>query len=299
MRLGIDIGGTTIKYGIVSNEGKIIESFSFDTKVNDGYLLIVNNIISQVLIIKEKYKIDSIGIGVPGIVDKNGEIVKNCPNLFWKNVTLGKDIEFKTGIKTYVENDANIALLAEHAFGNAKGYSDVIMLTLGTGVGGAAIVDGKLLKGSRGYGTEFGHIYVGENKNRCNCGKYGCLESFVSATGIIRYAQNLYDKNQISTRVKSAKQIFESEDTISKKAIERVGYYLAVGIGNLIQCFNPECVIIGGGLSGAKDKLLNSIERNISSQLGFFNKNDVEIAIAKWGNRAGIIGASILSEYRN
>ena len=195
MYIGIDLGGTNIVTGLVSKDGVIIDSVSIPTETSVGYKIIVNRINESVKMILTSNKlkssdISSIGIGIPGIADSNGVILE-CVNLGWANIDIKSDLENLTGIKVFVGNDATVACIAESHIGSLKNEETAVLLTLGTGVGGGIIIDKKIYVGKHGVASELGHMVVGENFYDCNCGRNGCLETFSSATAVIKYAKKI------------------------------------------------------------------------------------------------------------
>ncbi|OPJ54966.1 ROK family protein [Alkalithermobacter paradoxus] len=312
--IGIDLGGTGIKGGIVSENGDIILKKETKTPVEKGYEGVIQSIINLIHELVSEKNIDtkdikSIGVGIPGVANKEG-MVYYAHNLFWKDVPLGEMLrqEFK-GIPVYVENDATVACVAEYVCGAMKNKENGVMLTLGTGVGGGIIINGKVFSGSNGLGSEIGHMVVGENFYNCNCGNNGCLETFSSATAIIKYAKKLIEDENKDTLIMEkvqndinkidAKVIIDSAkegDYIGNKAVDRLVKYLAIGITNIMNIIDPDVICIGGGLSKSGDFLLNKINKEIEKYLLFKDLKYGQIVIATLGNDAGIIGSAMLGK---
>ncbi|WP_069648932.1 ROK family protein [Caloranaerobacter ferrireducens] len=316
MYIGVDIGGTAIKIGLVDNEGNIVYKKQIDTKAKRGYLEIEKDIIglikSLINIAQDKgNKIKSIGIGVPGVADLEGNKVIYCPNLGWTNVPLGENLKKELKLPIYIENDATVAGIAESIKGITKGYKNSIFITLGTGVGGGIILGGKVYSGAHGIGSEIGHMIVGENFYDCNCGNNGCLETFSSATAIIKYAKKLIKEEKYETALLkkvnndlmklNSKMIFDSAkegDQLANKVVDRMVRYLGIGIANLINILDPDVIAIGGGVSKAGDFLLEKVKKEVSKYVLYKEAKHAEIFLAELGNDAGIIGAALLSEYK-
>ncbi|KXZ40478.1 glucokinase [Alkalithermobacter thermoalcaliphilus JW-YL-7 = DSM 7308] len=312
--VGIDLGGTAIKGGIVDENAKIILKKEVKTPVEAGYEGVIGEIISLINSLLDEAKLNtkdikSIGIGIPGVASKEG-LVYYAHNLFWKNVPLSDMLkkEFKD-LPIYVENDATVACVAEYACGAMKDKKTGVMLTLGTGVGGGIIIDGKVFSGSHGLGSEIGHMVVGENFYDCNCGKNGCLETFSSATAIINYAKKLIKEENKDTLIMEkvqndmekidAKVIIDSAkegDYIANKAVDNLVKYLAIGITNIMNIIDPEVICIGGGLSKSGNFLLNKINSEVSKYLLFKDLEYGKIVIGKLENDGGIIGSAMLGK---
>lgn len=315
MNIGIDIGGTNIGAGLLDENLNIVHRIEIPTKADKGYDFIESQIIS---IIKEMFskayelnqEIDSIGIGIPGIAEPSGDNVVYCANLNWNNVPLGKNLRKKFNIPINIENDATVAGIAESALGVSKGYSNSVFITLGTGVGGGFIIDGKVYSGSHGVASEIGHMLVGENFYDCNCGNNGCLETFASSTAIQRYVikkieegyrdtlllKKVNNVNEIDTKL-----IFECAklgDELSNKAVDRMVKYLTIGIVNIINTIDPEIIAIGGGVAKAGGFFLDKIKNLVPRYILFKEISFAEIKLAKLGNDAGIIGAAMLNQYK-
>lgn len=309
-RIGVDIGGTSIKVGLVNEEGKILSQKECATQSKKGFRQVIMDIRKLVDDLLMDYKVTtreivSIGFGVPSFINREGKVT--CVNLNWYEEpfleTLNKVFfEFKIA----AENDATVAALAEARFGSMKGYPYAIMLTLGTGVGGGIIIEGKPLVGAHGMGSELGHMVIGVNEFDCNCGNNGCFETFCSATGIVKYTKKLLEKDKESLLIDvckgdlnrlSAKKVFNAYrlgDDIAIKSINRFRYYLAIGIANIINSLDPHIIAIGGGVSRAKDIILEGLEDEIRKHILYKKEDFAKIVVANLGNEAGIIGAAFL-----
>lgn len=313
MRIGIDVGGTNIVIGLVTEEGKIVDTMSFKTKSVDGKEAQIDKISETINEILNKNglhrnEVEFIGIGVPGVVNYKSGMVYYCTNLGWKNFNLGEAMEDKTGIKTYIDNDATVAALAEYVFGSLKGYTNALMVTIGTGIGGGIIVNGKMCRGRNGRDGELGHIVVGDNFYECACGNNGCLETFCSATAIIKYAQKLIKDGRETIMLEKAggniedvdaKVVFEAVRDGDKVAIEvmnRFTKYLGIGIANMQNLLDIEAVAIGGGVCASANLFLEDLGKYIKEYSLFDELPTCEVKIAEMKNDAGIIGAAMLDK---
>ena len=310
--IGVDIGGTGIKIGVVDYKGNIVYRDQCSTDVEGGFDKIISDIDKVIRnIIKsnsiEISQIKTIGFGLPGYVDKNGKA--NCVNLNWKKVEfIGALKKTFPEFNILAENDATVAGLAESEFGSSKNSTSSVLITLGTGVGGGIIINGRPFSGAHGVGSEIGHMIIGENFYDCNCGNNGCFETFCSATAIIKYAQKLLSEDNAPASVIldmcngdlsqiDAKIVFDAyrqDDEVAKKVIARFKKYLAIGIANLVNTIDPEVVAIGGGLSKSSDIILDGLKDMVREHITYKEEEFADIVIATLGNDAGIIGASIL-----
>ena len=313
MYIGIDVGGTTLLAGLVNDNGKILHKKEKNTLVHRGYSAIKDDIIDLVKgLISEGEKIGhsiaSIGIGIPGIADVEGENVIYCTNLNWNNVPLGLDLKKYFKLPVYIENDATVAALAESIIGVTKDRENSLFITLGTGVGGGIILNNKVYSGSHGVASEIGHMIVGENFYNCNCGNNGCLETFSSATAIINYGKkilvdgvksSILDKVDGDIENLNAKIIFDCAkegDPLANKIIDRMVKYLSIGIVNIINILDPEVIVIGGGVSKAGEFLIDKIKETIPKYILFKDINYGDVLLSKLSNDAGIIGAARLGK---
>ncbi|MDO9493905.1 ROK family protein [Acetobacterium sp.] len=305
MGIGIDIGGTAIKGGIVDHNGVILEERMVNTQNQMGYAQVLSDL---VLLIKELHHFSpeetTVGIGIPGILSADGATVVSCPNLNWKNRPLKKDLEKELSLEVLLVNDATAACIAEAAFGSTRGRSSSVMLTLGTGVGGGVIINDRVISGAHGVASEVGHMIMAENFYNCNCGKNGCLETFASATALIRYCHKRLAEGVESDLKTSenfdARRIFEAAkagDSLALAAVNRLARYLGWAIANISDLIDPEIFTIGGGLSGAGEFLLERIKAETKSRLTYPASAMPEIVLASFRNDAGVVGAANLSRF--
>ena len=302
---GIDIGGSSVKMGLISLEGELLEKWDFRTRTEDeGFNILPDISASLEKKIKErglsKDKIIGIGAGVPAPVNEKG-VVFDTANLGWKYKEVKRELEERTGLKAIVGNDANVAALGEMWKGSGAGHKNLVVVTLGTGVGGGIIIDGKCLTGASGAGGEIGHVKVNFNERYpCGCGSYGCLEQYASAKGIARLARRkLKHENRKTVLIKnrvSAKSVFDGVNEGDKLAIEIAqlfGEYMGRGLATVAATVNPSAFVLGGGVSRAGDILFDFIQAPYQKYSFFANKK-VEFACASLGNDAGMIGAAKL-----
>ena len=299
---GVDIGGTTIKMGFFETDGTLLDKWEIKTDTsNNGENILydvakaVDNKLAQEAISKDE--VQGIGIGVPGPVRGDGT-VNRCVNLGWGVFNVAEKLSSLTGINVKVGNDANVAALGEMWQGGAKGCQDVVMVTLGTGVGGGIIVDGKIVAGFHGAGGEIGHITVNPDEiEACNCGKYGCLEQYTSATGIVRMAKRKLAKTQDDTTLRSienvtAKDIFDAAkagDEVAKELVDELGEILGSALATISCVVNPEAIVVGGGVSKAGAILIDTIAEHFREN-AFHACRETRFELATLGNDAGIYG---------
>lgn len=307
---GIDVGGTTCKIGFFETNGKLIDKWEIKTNTeNNGAAILsdiaqaVDNKLAQEGISKDD--VQGVGIGVPGPVKSNG-VVNRCVNLGWGIVNVEEELGNLTGLKVKAGNDANVAALGEMWQGAAKGCKDVIMVTLGTGVGGGIILNGKMLAGTNGAGGEIGHICVNDDETEvCGCGNKGCLEQYTSATGIVRMAKiilNTTDKPSKLRQIQyiSAKEIFDAAkegDELAATLVENHGKVLGKALAQIACVVDPEIFVIGGGVSRAGDILIDTTAKYFA-QYAFHACRQTKFALATLGNDAGMYGGacSILNQ---
>lgn len=312
--LGIDLGGTTIKFGILTLEGEVQEKWAIETNTLENGRHIVSDIVESLkhrLSLYGLTKDDFLGIGMgsPGAVDRTSKTVRGAFNLNWADTQeVGSVIEKEVGIPFFIDNDANVAALGERWVGAGANNPDVVFVTLGTGVGGGVIADGNLIHGVAGAGGEIGHMIVDpENGFTCTCGNKGCLETVASATGVVRVARQLAEQYEGSSAIKAAidngdtvtsKDIFiaaEDGDKFANSVVERVSRYLGLAAANISNILNPDSVVIGGGVSAAGEFLRSRVEKYFVTFAFPQVKKSTKIKIAELGNDAGIIGAASLA----
>ncbi len=306
---GIDVGGTFIKGAIVTEDGEIVVKSKIPTEYSKGGDAVVMNIkeLCESLLKEANMSFSDItacGMGVPGMIDSKAGVVVATNNLGWKNFEMAKKMEAATGLPTKIANDANAAALGEMKFGFGGTYKNIILLTLGTGVGGGIIVDGEIVEGNRGAGAELGHSVIVMGGEPCTCGRRGCLEAYASATAIIRDTKRAMMNNKNSklwevgsldaVNGKTAFDHYET-DADAKAVVDAYISYLACGITDYANIFRPEAVILGGGVCAQGETLLAPLRKMLNEEI--FAKDlgpEVKILVAKLGNDAGSLGAAAL-----
>ena len=305
---GVDIGGTTVKIGLFSIEGELLDKWEITTRTDDGGAYILSDIAASIdnkLTEKEitKEDVKGVGMGVPGPVKEDGTVIK-CVNLGWGIFNAANELSELTGLPVKVGNGANMAALGEYWQGGGKEYDNVVMVTLGTGVGGGIILNGKMLAGVNGAGGEIGHMTIDLNEqDACNCGKKGCLEQYASATGIVRLANRALQATDKPSRLRevkyiSAKEIFDAAkngDDLALDLIEEHGRRLGYALANVACVVDPEVFVIGGGVSKAGDILITTTKK-FFQEYAFHACRNTEFKLATLGNDAGMYGgaASVL-----
>lgn len=314
-RVGVDLGGTNIAVGIIDENNKIVAKASRKTNapraaegIFDDMTAAIKDAMGQLYITNND--ILSIGVGTPGSVNKSAELIEFANNLGFDNVPAYKLLRERTGItKVYFDNDANCAALGEAVAGCGKGVKDFIMITLGTGVGSGIIVNGKLVTGLNYAAGEMGHTVIDFNGLQCNCGRRGCWEKYSSATALIEQTKNAMrancyslmwelvedDINKVNGRI--AFDAARQGDTAAQQVVSKYIEYLACGIGNIVNTFQPDMVCVGGGIGNEKENLLTPVRKILATErYSIHAKKQTKLVCAELGNDAGIIGAALLDE---
>lgn len=301
---GVDIGGTTVKIGLFDKDGCVLDKWEIPTnKENDGDSVLPDVADSIKAKMQEKGidadDVQGVGVGAPGAVDREGTLVSGAVNIGWGVFNIPKVLGGYLNLPVEAANDANIAAFGEMWQGGGKGYSNLVAVTLGTGVGGGIIIDEKILIGANGAGGEIGHIHIEDNETEsCNCKNKGCLEQYASATGIVRLAKRRLTKDDKPTVLRegtlSAKSVFDAVkagDEVAIEIAEQFGDYLGKGLAAVAGTVNPEIFVIGGGVSKAGEILLKFVEPAFK-KYAFVACKDTKFALATLGNDAGIFGAA-------
>ena len=303
---GVDVGGTTVKLGFFDEEGNLLEKWEIPTRTEDHGKNILPDVAASILDkMKEREvsreEIAGVGIGAPGPIDAKGTVYV-AVNLGWGTFSLKNELQSLLNLPVEAGNDANVAALGEMWKGGGQGYSNVVAVTRGTGVGGGIIVDGKILSGATGAGGEIGHIHVMDDETEaCNCGNCGCLEQYTSATGIVRLAKRRLAEDDKPSVLResgniSAKTVFDAVkdgDELAIEVAERFGKILGKTLAGIAAVVNPEIFVIGGGVSKAGPVLLDYIQKNYTLY-AFSGSRGALFALATLGNDAGIYGAAKL-----
>ena len=308
---GVDVGGTTVKLGLFNTNGDLLEKWEIPTVTEDNGKAILPDCAKSILKKMDEREMDrtevvGVGIGAPGPIDSEGTLY-GAVNLGWGTMSLKKELQTLLNMPVEAGNDANVAALGEAWQGGAKGYEDVVVVTLGTGVGGGIIINGKMVAGATGAAGEIGHMHVNDDETEpCNCGNCGCLEEYVSATGIVRMAKRkLAEDDRPSIMRKddlSAKDVWDAVkagDTVAIEVAEDFGWYLGKAMALVANVSNPEIFVIGGGVSKAGNVLLDYIQKYYQ-KYAFKGCRGALFTLATLGNDAGIYGAArlVLKYYR-
>ena len=308
--VGVDVGGTTVKLGIFPEEGNALYKWEIPTKKNEEADQLWASIAEG---IQEKFAEEglaiedllSVGIAIPGPVRSDGYL-PHLVNIGVKACYPGEELSRLLGVPVAAGNDANAAALGEMAYGAAKGYKDVALITLGTGVGGGIIVDGKLVAGNRGVAGEIGHFVVNpEETERCNCGNYGCMEQYASATGMVRIAKKyLAEENSISSLRALPEEEIDARvicdaardgDPLAQHVLDTYGKYLGIAVSHIYLTFDPDIIVVGGGVSKAGDVVIKPLEKYLVAFTHIATEK-CKIVLAELGNDAGIYGAAALAK---
>ncbi|HJB89641.1 MAG: ROK family glucokinase [Blautia sp.] len=301
---GIDVGGTSVKCGLFQTDGTLADKWEIPTRTENQGENILPDVAEAIRNKMQERGIDKadvagVGIGIPGPINTKGEAA--CAvNLYWGFKPVAKELSELTGLPAKAGNDANVAALGEAWKGAAAGAQNVVMATLGTGVGGGIIVGGKIVAGHHGAGGEIGHANIDHSENeKCNCGNSGCLEQYASATGIVRVARQILESSSETSTLRGIEKLtakdvldaFKAGDVLAGKIMEQVGDKLGGALAFIAAVVDPEAIVIGGGVSKAGQPLIDCIQKYYR-QYAFSLCKDTPMVIASLGNDAGIYGAA-------
>ncbi len=302
---GVDLGGTTVKIGLFNPQGEVLEKWEIPTRTEDKGSHILPDIAAAVQTKMQEKSIEKeavigVGIGVPGPINDEGVIFK-AVNLGWDVMNINEILGGLLGVPVKAGNDANVAALGEMWCGGGKGYENMVLVTLGTGVGGGIIINGSILTGSTGAGGEIGHIHMNDAEpDACGCGNHGCLEQYASATGIVRLAKRKLavttEETVLRNEEVTAKSVFDAvkaQDKVAIEIAEEFGSYLGKGLASIAAVVNPQVFVIGGGVSKAGTVIFDYVEKYYK-QYVFPGCRNVDFKLATLGNDAGIFGAAKL-----
>lgn len=308
--IGVDLGGTYIKAGIVSTKGELLNEFSLPSHAEIGPNAVAEQIAVAVEKLQSQMPYDTplgVGIGSPGMVDLDGGTVKYPPNFTnWQVFRLGEEVNKRVGLRVEVENDANAAAIGELKFGAGRGLKNFIMITLGTGVGGGFIVDGKIFRGEKGGAAEIGHTTIDYNGPLCNCGNYGCVEAYVGQKYLSRRVaeqlpshpdsliNNLIEGNVEKLEPKLISVAASKGDKFALQVWKDVGMYVGIAVASAFNLFDIGTLIVGGGVAKAGKPLLDSIEHTVKARVLSPLKPRIKVIQAQLENSAGILGAAAL-----
>ncbi len=306
MYAGIDIGGTFIKAVITNSEGKMFANGKTRTPetsdgINDAVIGLLKGLTER--LDSRVSALRAIGIGAAGAIDGKKGVIITSPNIqAWHNYPLARIIEKKTGVRVFLENDATAAIIGEWWIGHGKKFRNWVMLTLGTGIGGGAIIDNRVYKGQSGSSVEVGHLTIDYRGKKCRCGNTGCLEQYASATALVDLTKSMLrgkNNSSLMARIKeeplTARMIYEETvkgDALARKALEEISFYLGIGIAGLVNIFNPEAVVIGGGLSKAHRFIFPIVKKVVEERALPGLKDNVKYLATKNEDKTPAMGAA-------
>lgn len=300
--VGIDLGGTTIKYAVVDSLGEFHFEGILPTPATEGAEAVTAQIVRAVEACQAYSKehgiaLRGVGVGTPGVISADGrEVVGGAENIAgWEGVALASAVETRTGLAARLDNDANLMALAETLFGAAKGSSDVVFLTIGTGIGGGVLIDGKLRGGYQNRGMELGHVTLIADGEECACGARGCLEHYASTAALVRRFKERCRREGIECEDADGRKIVElyhAGDRVAVESLEEHWRFVAQGVRSYINIFAPQRVVIGGGISEAGDFYFDKIREYVAQSVMEVCGSHTEIVAAQLGNRAGCLGAA-------
>lgn len=329
LAIGVDIGGTNTKLAVVDSTGRVVERRRFATSAASGPGPVLDRLAASIAELRQGRAVAALGVGIAGLVDHRHGIVRVPPNLpGWHGTEVARELNERTGLSVRVTNDANAVTLGEWLHGAGEGCQDLFCLTLGTGVGGGAIVGGRLLLGRNGAAGELGHTVIFGNGLPCRCGGRGCLERYVGAGYIVKRARErvkaqvrrltvhreqlpMFDGVRTDRpsllldicgprlrglTVREVGQAARQRDPLALELVAEVGHYVGLGLVNIVALFDPERIVVGGGVAGLGAPLLKSIQRTVFRRCQLFDGRKLEVVAAKLGDDAGVVGAARLAE---
>jgi glucokinase len=309
--LTADVGGTKMVVALVSPEGEIIDRYRQPTMAQDGPESVIRRVHSAIDLLLNRNNIlpgqlEAMSLGIAGIIDIKNGIVDKAPNLpGWENLALKDRFYNNFDIPVYVLNEVDAAALGEHRYGAGKGHKNIALVTLGTGIGGGLVLDGKLFTGSSGSAFEIGHMVIKDDGPKCGCGKNGCLETLASGIAIGREARRRISDGERSSLVDMVNGVIEDitaetvheaankGDSLSLSVIADASYYLGLGITNLVTLINPEMIIIGGSVARIGNLLLDPVRQTVNDKSFTLMSRDLKIVQARLGEDAGLLGAAV------
>jgi len=300
--IGIDIGGTNLRCGLVDNDGNILERRRCGSLINEGRNAFCDRLLSEIITLKEAAAVRgkpvrAIGIGIPGLIDRDGLIHSSVNMKPLEGFNLAAFVADHSGLTVTSANDANVVALGEQRFGAGRGFSSCLVITIGTGLGSGLILDGRLWTGSGGFAAEFGHVTVDSDGILCPCGNQGCLEQYVSAGALVRYARERFSGK--ATDHLSAEKVAElarQGDSAALAAFEQIGHWLGIALASLANTLNIEAVVIGGGVGASFDLLQPELLRTIQQRCFPQIREGLLVTKALTGDDAGLLGGAALAE---
>jgi glucokinase len=303
---GLDLGGTYLKYAIGTADGTILKHDKVPSRADESQDVVFGVMFDALKELEKEAKkndgkLVAVGVGSPGAIDfEHGRLIGSTPNIAnWANADIRGRIQAETGLPVWADNDANIMAFAESRQGAAKGFKNVICTTLGTGIGGGILIDGELYRGTHYAGSEIGHMMIVHNGLPCNCGGHGCFEKYASATAMIReYVELLTESGKPIPKHVSAKIIFENAAHGEKEAASTIDItlaYMGTGFASLVNIFNPEVLVVGGGVAGAGNAFITKIQKAIEERAMKPALKNFKVVKAQLGNDAGFVGGISLA----
>jgi glucokinase len=308
MLIGVDLGGTNLRTALLGRDGVILEKYKEASRASEGHekvlLRLIENIKRQRDIgMRQGHEVAAVGVGAPGVININQGVVVKSPNFpDWNNLPLKAELEKALHLPVFIENDANAAALGEQWLGAGKDIGSMILLTLGTGVGGGIVLDGRIWHGADGMAGEIGHMTIFPEGRQCGCGNTGCLEMYASARGVLmNYRDALALRKESIPADITSQQVYEAAregDEAAIHAMQATGRYLGIGIANLINIFNPEMVVIGGGVKDAWDLFFNDTHTEVLKRAFAVPGHRARIVPSQLGDDAGMVGAAAVALQR-
>ena len=309
--VGIDLGGTNIKGGVTDAAGTLKFFQSIETEGEKGR----DHVLDRIAMLAEKVcqgagipkdQVAGVGIGSPGPLDTKRGIIYEAPNLpGWENLALADEVQRRCGLRTFIENDANAAALAEAVAGAGKGTNCMLMLTLGTGIGGGIVIGGKVWHGADDIAAELGHVCIDYDGVQCNCGVKGCVEAYASATAVVRRTREALEAGETSSLAQvpelTCAAVFQAAaegDALAKRIVDETIIYLATAIGSLINIFNPDMLVLFGGMTNAGDQLFVPLREEVARRCFPVGAKRCKIVRSQLGDHAGVIGAAMTVKQR-
>jgi len=298
--IGVDLGGTNLRTALVSQNGEVVEKVKEPTRASDGHAKVVQRLIENIKAqqdsaLRKGTTIAAVGVGAPGVIHADTGVVVKSPNFpDWNNLPLKKELEAALALPVFIENDANAAALGELWRGAGQGITSMIFLTLGTGVGGGVVLDGRIWPGADGMAGEIGHMTILPDGRRCGCGNTGCLEMYASSRGIVM----TYQERSARSTVITSEEIYQAArdgDVLAGDVMKDMGRLLGIGIANLINIFNPEMIVIGGGVKEAWPLFIEATREEIKKRAFEYPAARTQIVPSVLGDDAGMIGAAAVA----
>ena len=299
--IGIDIGGTNLRCGLVDKSGHILERRRCASRIDDGRTAFCGLLLSEILALKEVAfvlgkQVRAVGIGIPGLIGRDGLIRSSVNMQPLEGFNLADCVEARSGLPAVSANDANVVALGEQCFGAGRGFSSCMVITIGTGLGSGLILDGKLWTGTGGFAAEFGHITVVPEGILCPCGNRGCLEQYVSAGALVRFArERMSDQAAEQLSAEKVADLAKQGDAAALSAFDQLGYWLGIALASLINTLNIQAVVIGGGVAASFDLLQPVLQRTIQQRCFPQMYEGLVVAQALLGDDAGLIGGAALA----